>query len=307
MTIVTCCQLAPHVGDLGTNVRATVDAVVAAVDAGAAIVVLPELATSGYVFESTGEAEAVAISPTDPVFAAWAGALGRGGGQLVVGGFAERGDDGHLYNSAAAVTRAGVVAVYRKTHLWDREKLWFRPGDDAPPVVATAAGRVGVAICYDVEFPEVTRHLALSGAELVAVPTNWPLVPRPAGERPPEVLIAMAAARVNRMVIACCDRTGTERGVEWTAGTAIVGADGWVLATAGDAASASADVELSRSADKRITGRADLLGDRRPDAYARWADDREHSPIWARIFPPLDPGAERPGCGGVSRPDLAPG
>ena len=97
-------------------------------------------------------------------------------------------------------------------------------------MIAIDGGRVGVAICYDLEFPEVTRHLALRGADLVAVPTNWPLVPRPDGEHPPEVVIAMAAARVNRVAIACCDRTGTERGVQWTAGATIVGVDGWVLA-----------------------------------------------------------------------------
>ena len=103
-------------------------AVADAVDDGADIVVLPELVTSGYVFESTDEARACAITPDHPVFAAWAGHLGRGGSRLVVGGFAERGTDGNLYNSAAAVTADGVVAVYRKTHLWDREKLWFQAG-----------------------------------------------------------------------------------------------------------------------------------------------------------------------------------
>ena len=215
--------------------------------------VLPELATSGYVFESTDEARACAITPDHPVFAAWAGHLARGGSRLVVGGFAERGTDGNLYNSAAAVTADGVVAVYRKTHLWDREKLWFQAGDDRPPVIAIDGARVGVAICYDLEFPEVTRHLALRGADLVAVPTNWPLVPRPDGEHPPEVVIAMAAARVNRVAIACCDRTGTERGVEWTAGTSIVGVDGWVLATAGDDGRATADIDLSTARDKRLT------------------------------------------------------
>ena len=271
MTIITCCQLAPRVGELEANVDASVAAVADAVGAGASIVVLPELATSGYVFESTDEARACAITPDHPVFAAWSGYLGRGGTRLVVGGFAERGADGNLYNRAAAVTADGVAAVYRKTHLWDREKLWFQAGDDRPPVIAIDGARVGIAICYDLEFPEVTRHLALRGADLVAVPTNWPLVPRPDGEHPPEVVIAMAAARVNRVAIACCDRTGTERGVEWTAGTSIVGVDGWVLATAGDDGRATADIDLSTARDKRLTERADLFADRRADAYARWA------------------------------------
>ena len=67
----------------------------------------------------------------------------------------------------------------------------------------------------------------MRSADLLAVPTNWPLVYRPEGERPPEVQIGMAAARVNRMSIACCDRIGTERGQESTGGTTIIDESGW--------------------------------------------------------------------------------
>jgi predicted amidohydrolase len=161
-----------------------------------------------------------------------------------------------------------VLAVYRKAHLWDREQEWFAPGDEPAPVVDTPVGRVGVAVCYDLEFPEVTRGLAVRGAELIAVPTNWPLVDRPAGERPPEVVIAMAAARVNRVAIACCDRAGTERGQVWTEGSTIVSADGWPVAAAGPGpGAATADVDLGRSRDKRIGARNDALADRRPELY----------------------------------------
>ncbi len=230
------------------------------------MVVLPELVTSGYVFTSRDEAMESALSASDRMFAAWAGEL-SGSDAVVIGGFAERGEDGGLYNSAAVVDCSGVLNVYRKVHLWDREKLWFQPGDSMPPVVECSIGRIGVAICYDLEFPEVTRHLAIAGADLIAVPTNWPLVPRPAGERPPEVVIAMAAARVNRVAIACCDRAGTERGVEWTAGTTIVGVDGWPVAVAGDDGVAIADIDLRAARDKRLTDLSDALGDRRPDVY----------------------------------------
>ena len=176
-----------------------------------------------------------------------------------------------VYNSAAVVDGSGVLAVYRKTHLWDRELEWFAAGNEPPPVVATDVGRIGVAVCYDLEFPEVTRHLALGGAELIAVPTNWPLVVRPVGERAPEVVIAMAAARVNRVAIACCDRTGTERGQRWTEGSVIVSADGWpsAMASAGEA-DATADIDLSCSNRKRVSDRNDVLADRRQELYASW-------------------------------------
>ena len=114
----------------------------------------------------------------------------------------------------------------------------------------------------------MVRGLALHGAELIAVPTNWPLVRRPKdGERPPEVINAMAAARVNRVAIACCDRSGTERGQEWTRGTTIIGADGWVAAVVGVRDTACADIDLSESRDKAISQHNDALGDRRPEIY----------------------------------------
>jgi 5-aminopentanamidase len=265
MTRIVCRQLAPRVGELGPNCELSVQAVREAVANGADVVVLPELVTSGYVFESREEAASMAITPDHELFTFWAAAAG--GQAVVVGGFCEEGADGHLYNSAAIVDDSGLVAVYRKVHLWDREKLVFEPGSETPPVIDTRVGRIGVLICYDLEFPEMSRMLALAGAELVAVPTNWPLVDRPEGERPPEVLIAMATARTNRMFIACCDRTGTERGQEWTAGTSVIDASGWVLTSAGEDGSAVADVELADAQTKALSELSDVLGDRRPELY----------------------------------------
>ena len=274
MTRVVCHQLSPRIGEQTANHRQSVLAIHEAVSAGADVVVLPELVTSGYVFESRAEAESLAITSTHPLFGEWAAAAAQGSA-VVIGGFCERGDNGNLYNSAAAVDASGVRAVYRKTHLWDREKLFFTPGDEPPPVLQTSAGRLGVLICYDLEFPEVTRALALAGAELLAIPANWPLVRRPADEHPPEVVIAMAAARTNRVVIACCDRTGSERGQDWTAGTTIIDESGWVVATVSHGRQvACADVDLERTRDKRISERNDALLDRRPELYARLQDDR---------------------------------
>jgi 5-aminopentanamidase len=265
MTRIVCRQLAPRVGELGPNCELSVRAVREAVAQGADVVVLPELVTSGYVFESKEEAASMAITPDHELFSFWADAAR--GRAVVIGGFCEEGSDGLLYNSAALVEPSGLVSVYRKVHLWDREKLWFEPGGEPPAVIDTAVGRIGVLVCYDVEFPEMTRMLGLAGAELVAVPTNWPLGPRPEGERPPEVVAAMAAARSNRMFIACCDRTGTERGQEWTAGTSVIDDAGWVIAAAGEDGWAVADVDLADTRDKTLTELADLHGDRRPELY----------------------------------------
>jgi predicted amidohydrolase len=266
MTRIDCRQLAPKVADLEANWELSVQAVHQAVAEGADIVVLPELVTSGYVFESREEAASVAITSSHPLFGDW-GAEAALRSAIVIGGFCEMGSEGRLYNSAALVDASGVVAVYRKTHLWNREKTIFEPGSEPPKVFETAAGRIGVLICYDLEFPEMTRALALAGADLIVVPANWPLVSRPLSERPPEVVIAMAAARINRIFIACCDRTGTERAQQWTSGSTLINESGWVIAKAGDTGVAQAEVDLSRARVKTLTDFNDALDDRRPELY----------------------------------------
>jgi predicted amidohydrolase len=271
MTRIVCQQLAPRVGELESNCQQTVSAINEAVDAGADVILLPELATSGYVFESREEAASTAITPAHPVFGEWAAAAARGSA-VIIAGFCEQGDDGLLYNSAAVVDGSGVMGVYRKVHLWDREKLFFQPGGDPPRVFDTSHGRVGVLVCYDVEFPEMTRMLALNGADLIAVPTNWPRSDRPLDDRPYEVIVAMGAARVNRVFIACCDRTGTERGQEWNAGTTIISHDGWVLAAQTGRGAAIADVDMTAGRDKQLTELSNALADRRPELYGQLSE-----------------------------------
>jgi 5-aminopentanamidase len=265
MIRIACCQFAPTIGDLAANEAAIEHQISSAVAAGADVIVLPELATSGYMFDDPDEARGVALTPADPTFGTWAAVAGDA---IVVGGYCEAGDDGLLYNSAVLVDAGGVTANYRKTHLWDREKLIFTPGAMLPQVRSTRHGRIAVMVCYDIEFAELTRRATLDGAELIAAPVNWPEFPRPDGEHPAEVITAMSTARTNKIAIACCDRSGVERGQPWTAGSAIVGPDGWVLSEAGPGeAMALAEVDLSLTHDKTLTEHVDLLGDRRVDLY----------------------------------------
>lgn len=274
MTLVAAVQLAPVVGRLSENQDAASAAIADSIRAGADIVVLPELVTSGYVFEDVGEASSLALPADSPLFGDWAKLAAERAGAVVVAGFAELGADGVLYNSAAVVGATGLLGVYRKVHLWNEEKNFFQPGAAAPLAVNTAHGRVGAMICYDLEFPEWTRLAALSGVDILAVPTNWPLVPRPAGERVPEVQIGMAAARVNRMAVVCADRSGTERGVVWSEGTTIIGADGWVADFVGaGVGTAWADLDLAVSRDKRLTELSHAFDDRRPSLYTALVGD----------------------------------
>jgi len=268
MTRIDCHQIAPVIGDRAANQAKALTAISTSAAAGADIILLPELVLSGYMFESAQEARALAVTPDDAIFGEWADAAG--GASLVVGGFPELGEDGNLYNSAALLDRDGVIAIYRKVHLWDQEKLVFTPGDQAPPIVDTPVGRIGVLICYDLEFPEMTRGIALGGADLIAAPTNWPYETRPEGDRPPAVTIARAAARTSRIPIACCDRSGTERGQVWNQGTSIIDFEGFVVATAtGTDDLATAEIDLLASRDKTVTPLCDAFGDRRPEVYAK--------------------------------------
>ena len=133
MTRVACHQLAPVLGDLAGNRARALAAIDAAAAAGADVVVLPELVTSGYVFERRrrGAAAGRARRRAD---ARAAGRSARAAHGLVDRGRVRRGaaTDGTLYNSAALVDASGVRAVYRKAHLWDREPECFRPGDEPP-------------------------------------------------------------------------------------------------------------------------------------------------------------------------------
>lgn len=265
---VTCVQMAPRVGEYEANQAAVVEAIARA---GADLVVVPELATSGYVFESVSEARSLA-RPADVALAPWVSAAAAAG-CVVAGGFAELAGD-TLFNSGALVDGSGVLAVYRKLHLWDREQLFFTPGSALPPVVDTAAGRLALCICYDLEFPEVVRGMALRGAELVCAPTNWPDEGRPEGERPMEVVRAMAAASSNRVFVAAADRCGSERGVDWVGGSAIIAPSGFPLAGPGLPGEGvlRAGVDLAQARDKRISERNDVLADRRVDVYASFTD-----------------------------------
>jgi predicted amidohydrolase len=269
------------VGDLESN-RATVAAAIeAAGRAGAALAVVPELSDSGYVFAGREEALRLAEpAASSATLAQWASLAARFH-LSVVGGFVEE-ERGVLYNSAAVVDPSGVRAIYRKAHLWDREKLVFEQGEGGPAVVETAAGRLGVMICYDIEFPEWVRQAALAGADVLAVPTNMPLLTDPPpGERPVEVAKAQAAAAVNGVYVVVSDRCGAERGVRFMGASSIIGPDGYPLAgpvLADRPAVLTADIDLSRARDKRTGERNDLFADRRPALYGSCSAEEVRAP-----------------------------
>lgn len=267
---VSCIQFEPQLGAVADNVARASDLVRAAAAEGGRLIVLPELASTGYVFESAAEAAALAETvPDGPTTRAWA-ALAAELGVHIVAGIAESAGD-VLYNAAVIVGPEGYIGTYRKAHLWDQENVFFAKGDLGFPVFDTALGKVGVAICYDGWFPETFRRLALGGAEIVCIPTNWvPMPDQPEGEAAMANTLHRAAAHTNGLFIACADRVGIERGQPFEGQSLIIGATGWPLA--GPASRDRTEI-LSALVDLDAAGRKDLnafnslLRDRRTDIY----------------------------------------
>ena len=259
---VAAIEVDVQIGAVDLNVRRAADAVQRGVRHGARLVVLPELTTSGYVFRDVAEAMSAAMTRSDDRLSAIAAEVPAD--SVAVVGFLEKAA-GSLFNSALVFSGGTVIGGYRKSHLWGREAEIFTPGTSAGTVIETPLGHLGIAICYDNEFPEVPRGLALAGADLLALPVNWPMVARPKGEHPPEMIQAMGSARSSRLPTVIADRHGQERDVEWTGGTAVIDGDGWIAARPRDRM-AVADLRI-RPGDKRLPPWNDLFDDRRPDLY----------------------------------------
>ena len=263
--VVAAIRTHPVFGDLAGNRQAALAALTAAADAGATILVLPELCISGYCFESDAEADAACETIPGPSTAQWS-SFAQERQVVIVGGLAELDADGQRRNSAVVIDPTGIVGVYRKIHLWGRETLYFVPGDKPPLVAATSLGRIGVGVCYDLWFPELVRALADGGAELLVFPSNLT-------DDPPIVLsdhiyvaVARAAAHLNRVPLVVADRCGTERGANWTGAAVVIDASGTTRALApnGDApAVVTADLPTLSRRETSWGPHNDIVTDRR--------------------------------------------
>jgi predicted amidohydrolase len=230
------------------------------------LLVLPELANSGYMYASPEELApcSEAGDGRGPFLSALRALAAQTGG-LIVTGFAERAGRG-LYNSAAAVSAGGVLAVYRKTHLFFEEQDLFLPGDTGFSVFEWAGARLGMMVCFDWYFPESARTLALRGAQIIAHPSNLVL---------PNCQTAMVTRCLeNRVFAITTNRCGTEtlgeKSLTFTGASQLMSPKGERLLQApveGDCA-LLAEIEPSLADNKQPTARNHLLNDRRPEFYA---------------------------------------
>ena len=269
---IACLQMELCVGEKDRNMASSLEMIDRAAAAGASLTVLPELCSSGYVFNTREEARMLAEEiPDGPACRSWADAAARHG-MHIVAGIAER-EGRALYNSAVVVGPEGVIGTYRKNHLWAAENLFFEPGNLGVPVFHTDIGRIAVAICYDIWFPEVFRLAAVQGADILCVPTNWvPMPEQPDGLPKMSNILAMGGAHANSMYVAAADRIGIERGQPFIGSSLIVGYTGWPIAgPASDDREEMliADANLSDARRKRNWNDFNqVLRDRRTDLYA---------------------------------------
>jgi N-carbamoylputrescine amidase len=280
---VACVQMEPVVGSNQANVEKTRALIQKAAEGDARLVVLPELANSGYVFENREEAFALSEPvPDGETTRAWK-ELAREHGLYIAAGICER-DGDVLYNSAVLVGPEGHIGTFRKVHLWNEENLYFEPGNLGFPVFRTPIGRIGLMICYDCWFPEGYRLCALQGADIICVSTNW--VPIPGQDPKREAManiLCMGAAHTNSVFIAAADRVGTERGQPFIGQSLIVSYTGWPIAGPASRAEEEilfADCNLADARRKRNWNEYNqVLRDRRTDVYAEMLG-AEAKPGW---------------------------
>lgn len=241
----------------------------AAREAGADALVMPELFLTGY---NIGASTARLAEPFDGPSVARAADIARAAGVALLFGMVEQAGNA-VYNSAVLIDASGAtLGCYRKAHLYGSEKERFSSGRGMPLTTSLGGLCCGVLICYDVEFPEAVRELALRGCQAVLVPTALPL-------GTPEIpeLLVRARAYENQLFVVYADRCGEEDGFAYEGRSCIVGPDGIVLAGAG-AEEAFLVADLDPAAIHAARSRFDYLADRRPTLYAKMSDSQHGLP-----------------------------
>jgi predicted amidohydrolase len=262
---IAAMQMVAQKGDVAANLAMIAEAAAAASAEGAALLVTPELATTAY---GSGDLIRSLAEPADGAQVGKLADMAKRNDIAIVAGFAERVGE-LIYNSAAFVAPDGGREIFRKCHLYgDYERGLFAPGDRPPGVFAFGGLKLGILICYDVEFPESVRHLASAGADIIAVPTAQP-------DTPDAPFIAEKILQVrsfeNSLAIIYADHAGADDRFAYAGRSGITFPDGSDAARAAASGPALlvADYEPEKFAHCRAANpylrdrRLDLFGTRR--------------------------------------------
>lgn len=241
-----------------------------AVKESAELIVFPECAVTGYMFNSRKEAMASAETVPGPATEKLETLCRELSVHMVVGML--EADEDRCFNVAVLVGPQGLVGKYHKTHLpflgVDR---FLDQGENPFKVYRTPVGNIGMYICYDCNFPETARVMTLQGADILALPTNWP---NSRGIIPQYVINTRAFE--NRVFVVAVDRVGTERGSKFIGMSKITGPSGDTLAEGSrdneEILYAEANLDEARLKHAVIRPgefELDCIGDRRPELYGR--------------------------------------
>jgi len=254
-------QTAGFPADVAANVAALERTAGAAAAAGAALLLCPECWLCGY---NIGDAVDRLAETADGASARRIGSIARQCGIAIAYGYAERDPiDQRIYNAAQVIGADGTaLSHYRKTHLFGpAERAAYQPGGRFEAPFDLGGFRVGLLICYDIEFPEPARSLALTGVEVVLVPTalteEYGVVPD---------IIVPARCVENQVHVAYCNHAGVENDMRFLGGSCLVGPDGRALVAAG-AEDALIIGEVSRGSRDACAKTYPYHADRRPELY----------------------------------------
>src|SRR5215510_6706679 len=226
-TRIACLQMDPIIGEPKYNREQIAEQIERTGTSSAQLVIFPECAVTGYCYDSLEEAARFAEPLHGPSLEMFAKACTRAGCYAIAGFIEENGAE--LYNAAMLVGPDGLVGSYRKVHLpYLGVDRFLTPGNRPFQVFDLPFGRVGINICYDASFPEASRVLKLLGAQLIALPTNWP----PGAWRTPKFTLN-ARANENHVYFAAVDRVGTERGWRFIGTSKVVDYNGDTMGEAG--------------------------------------------------------------------------
>jgi len=272
MPLVAACQLKLDVDKPQNCSQIATQAIRTAIANGAELIVLPELSNSGYSFASMSEVQESATSLHGDLIREWSQIASEGHVVIVAG--INLFDSGHYWNASIIIDQSGVRGWYAKAHLFGDESKFFKAGDSGPLVIETALGKIATMVCYDIEFPEWVRIAMLNGAQLLALPTNWPWIGQTPTQPPMEVVRVQAAASQNKLIIVAADRCGSERGQSWVATSVITSVEGVIIAIANptpkdvDDAGEIIYAQVELPTDTAITMKNDIRKDRRPTLYS---------------------------------------
>ncbi len=225
------------------------------------IIVLPELANSGYNFLTKERAELFAVHHHHDNFISFLKEYSVKLNAAIISGYFEI-DGDNYYNSSIFIDPKGNMCNYRKAHLFMNERNIFQPGNVGFPIMEYMGVKIGMLICFDYLFPEAWRILALKGADIIAHPSN--LVTLNARK------VVPAQAVINRIFIATTNRTGKDNGLVFNGNTTLYNPSGEIVASLNDHETGIlfSDIDPEMTRNKMITDLNHVLNDRRPDIYS---------------------------------------